>query len=106
MEDFVGTPERLAALRGYCLTRDRHRCVITRAFDRQQLKERRKRPPANDDDGNQLTSTDNYNILEVVHIVPFALTKEDGSELVSPLPLPPFPLSSFPPKRFYSVYKS
>lgn len=89
----MGTPERLAALRGYCLTRDRHRCVITRVFDRQQLKERRKQPPAIDDDVNELTSTDNYNILEVAHILPFALTKEDGGELVSPLPSPPPPLS-------------
>ncbi len=67
-----------------CLTRDRHRCVITRAFDRQQLKERRKQPPAKDDDGNELASTDNYNILEVAYILPFALTKEEDGELVAP----------------------
>lgn len=32
--EFVGTEERISALRGACLTRDRHRCAVTRKFDR------------------------------------------------------------------------
>lgn len=82
MQDFVGTPERLSALRGFCLIRDHHRCVITRAFDRQQLRERLREPPAKDDKGNLLNTSDNYNHLEVAHIIPFALTKDEGGESV------------------------
>src|SRR4051794_29317092 len=31
--EFAGTPDRLSALRGACLVRDRHRCVVSRSFD-------------------------------------------------------------------------
>jgi hypothetical protein len=84
MQDFVGTPERLGALRGFCLTRDRHRCVITRAFDQEELEKRlRQPPPAKDDDGNILDPLHEYNYLEVAHILPFSLTKVEGEgELV------------------------
>ena len=83
MQDFVGTPERLGALRGFCLTRDRHRCVITRAFDHDELAKRLRQPPAKDDDGNVLNPRDDYSHLEVAHILPFSLTKvEGGGELV------------------------
>lgn len=87
MEDFVGTPERLAALRGLCLTRDRHRCVITRAFDHDQLVKRLRQPPTTDDDGNVLNPHDEYSHLEVAHILPFSLTKveEDGGLVSTPL---------------------
>ncbi|KAK0705604.1 hypothetical protein B0H67DRAFT_604372 [Lasiosphaeris hirsuta] len=57
IQDFVGTPERLSALRGTCLARDRHRCVITHAFNTMEAKER------------------------VAHIIPHALTKEEDSEI-------------------------
>ncbi|KAK3687201.1 hypothetical protein B0T22DRAFT_456647 [Podospora appendiculata] len=86
MQEFVGTPERLGALRGLCLTRDRHRCVITRAFNQDELAQRlRQSPqsPAIDDDGNVLNPRDGYSHLEVAHILPFGLTKaEEGGELI------------------------
>jgi hypothetical protein len=84
MQEFVGTPERLGALRGFCLTRDRHRCVITRAFDDDDLKRQlRQSPTPRDDDGNVLNPSDGYSHLEVAHILPFSLTKaEGGGELV------------------------
>jgi hypothetical protein len=82
IQDFVGTPERLSALRGTCLVRDRHRCVITHAFDTMEAKERWKQLPAKDDDGNLLGGNDTYGYLEVAHIIPHALTKEEDGELV------------------------
>ena len=85
MQEFVGTPERLGALRGLCLTRDRHRCVITRAFDSVRVREqlRIRQNPPRDDDGNVLDPRDGYSHLEVAHILPFSLTKaEGGGELV------------------------
>ncbi|KAK0736708.1 hypothetical protein B0T21DRAFT_411856 [Apiosordaria backusii] len=81
IQDFVGTPERLSALRGSCLTRDRHRCVITHTFDIREALERFRRPPATDDDGNPLDMSNNGG-LEVAHILPHALTKEENGELV------------------------
>jgi hypothetical protein len=88
MQDFVGTPERLTALRGLCLTRDRHRCIITRAFDQQELQQRLRQNLIEDDDGNALDPSDSYNYLEVAHILPFNLTKVDSDgELVC---IPPF----------------
>lgn len=82
IQDFIGTPERLSALRGVCLTRDRHRCVITRTFDGAEFKTRLRQPPARDDDGNLLDSSDQYGGLEVSHILPYALTKEEDGKLV------------------------
>ncbi|KAK0655416.1 hypothetical protein B0T16DRAFT_396876 [Cercophora newfieldiana] len=83
MQDFVGTPERLGALRGLCLTRDRHRCVITRAFDHDELEKRLRQPFVKDDDGNVLYPERNdYSHLKLAHILPFSLTKvEGGGEL-------------------------
>ncbi|KAK3366530.1 hypothetical protein B0H63DRAFT_490526 [Podospora didyma] len=83
MQDFIGTPERLGALQGLCLTRNCHRCVITRAFVQDELAERLRQPPARDDDENVLKPRDCYSHLEVAHILPFGLTKaEGGGELV------------------------
>ncbi|KAK3695762.1 hypothetical protein B0T22DRAFT_478390 [Podospora appendiculata] len=62
--DSVGTPEQLSALRGSCLDRDRHGCVVTHTFDRNLLKDRLQRPPARDDDGNLLDGLDTYGGLE------------------------------------------
>ena len=81
IQDFVGTPERLSALRGSCLIRDHHRCVITHTFDIGEALERLRRPPATDDDGNPLDMSNNGG-LEVAHILPHALTKEENGELV------------------------
>ncbi|KAH6628175.1 hypothetical protein F5144DRAFT_298577 [Chaetomium tenue] len=84
MQELVGTPERLGALRGLCLTRDRHRCVITRAFDQEELlTERLRQPPARDDDGNVLNPQDDYSHLEVAHLIPFGLTKSEGGDKLS-----------------------
>ncbi|KAH8754637.1 hypothetical protein F5883DRAFT_573340 [Diaporthe sp. PMI_573] len=80
IEHFVGTPERLSALRGSCLTRDRHRCVITHTFDIAEAMPRLRQPPATDDDGNPLDMS-NIGGLEVAHILPHALTKEENGEL-------------------------
>ncbi len=72
----MGTPERLSVLRGTCLTRDRHRCVITRTFDSKEMSVRLRQPPAKDDDGNLLDISDQYGDLDVAHILPHTLTKE------------------------------
>ncbi|KAK4194664.1 hypothetical protein QBC40DRAFT_290317 [Triangularia verruculosa] len=79
IQDFEGTPERLSTLRGSCLTRDRHRCVITHTFDIREALERLRRPPATDDDGNPLDMSNNGG-LEVAHILPYAFTKEENAE--------------------------
>jgi hypothetical protein len=78
---FVGTPDRLSALRGACLVRDRHRCVISRRFDRREAEARLTRSgyDAQDDDGNQLSSgAELFGRLEVAHILPHSLTKVDS----------------------------
>ena len=77
MQNFVGTPDRVASLRGDCLIRDRYRCVISRQFD---LEEANKRltmhgNEAKDDDGNLLLADPKFSHLEVAHILPHSLTK-------------------------------
>ncbi|CAG9941898.1 unnamed protein product [Clonostachys rosea f. rosea IK726] len=37
---FLSTPDRIAALRGACLIRDHHRCIITRLFDSKEAEKR------------------------------------------------------------------
>lgn len=51
-----------------------------RTFDFREARDRLKRPPATDDDGNPLDA--NTGTLEVAHILPFALTKEENGRLV------------------------
>ena len=79
--------ERISALRGACLTRDRHRCVVTRKFDRKEALKRIKtaRGDACDDDGNQLARDRSFETLEVCHILPHSLTTvgRGNQELVS-----------------------
>ena len=80
MEDFTGTPERIEALRTSCLERDRHRCVLTRAFHRQEAQARIVRDGRNqarDDDGNLLATNPRFAHLEVAHIIPYSLIKAD-----------------------------
>ncbi|OAA63445.1 hypothetical protein SPI_03608 [Niveomyces insectorum RCEF 264] len=76
---FVGTPDRLSALRGACLVRDRHRCVISRAFSTTAFFSRSKKDGDNaqDDDGVLFSQLDMRQVdrLEVAHILPHALTK-------------------------------
>jgi hypothetical protein len=84
-KQFVGTPERLSTLRGTCLMRDRHRCVISRRFDQQEAVKRlgKNGNGAKDDDGNSLASETGFSKLEVAHILPHSLTKVGpGSEFV------------------------
>lgn len=81
---FVGTPERVSALRGACLVRDRHRCVITRRFDKKEAAERLRAAgsrgiPAQDDDGNPLDNGVDFEHLEVAHILPHSLTRTNSS---------------------------
>ncbi|KAL2256825.1 hypothetical protein VTK26DRAFT_1067 [Humicola hyalothermophila] len=85
---FAGTPERISALRGACLIRDRHRCVVTRKFDRTEALKRitSARGAAQDDDGN-LLNEEQYGIfepLEVAHILPHSLTKLGRGEELNP----------------------
>ncbi|KPM42283.1 hypothetical protein AK830_g4280 [Neonectria ditissima] len=84
-QGFSGTPDRVSALRGACLIRDRHRCVISRKFDLEEAANRMQRDgdDARDDDGNLLLEDANpVDVLEVAHILPHSLMKSDiGSEL-------------------------
>ncbi|KAH6628896.1 hypothetical protein F5144DRAFT_328310 [Chaetomium tenue] len=81
---FISTPERLSALRGVCLIRDHHRCVVTRRFDRSEAINRFENADDNaeDDDGN-LLDQEQFEALEVAHILPHSLTRLGrGEELV------------------------
>ncbi|KAI0540055.1 hypothetical protein GGR58DRAFT_511909 [Xylaria digitata] len=86
-QGFVGTSDRLSRLRGACLVRDRHRCVITRRFDWTTADKRMRRDGDNarDDDGALLLEDINgIDALEVAHILPHSLMKADaGRELNS-----------------------
>jgi hypothetical protein len=86
VHEYVGTPERLSVLRGICLTRDRHRCVISRKFDRDEAIKRLRRDgsAAQDDERNPLARQP-VAPLEVAHILPHSLLHVDkGSPLVRP----------------------
>jgi hypothetical protein len=77
MQDFVGTPDRVASLRGECLLRDRYRCVISRLFDAEEANRRLKMhgDKAKDQNGNLLVADPRFSHLEVAHILPHSLTK-------------------------------
>ncbi|KAI1272767.1 hypothetical protein F5Y07DRAFT_286290 [Xylaria sp. FL0933] len=82
-----GTPDRLSALRGACLIRDRHRCVISRKFDLREAADRMRKAgnDALDDDGNLLREDENsVDVLEVAHILPHSLVKTDAGSELSP----------------------
>ncbi|RSL78708.1 hypothetical protein CEP52_017609 [Fusarium oligoseptatum] len=88
-QNFLGTPERVSALRGACLLRDRHRCVISRKFDdrealRRMQDARRQGSVAQDDDGNPLVKGQGYDSLEVAHIMPHSLTQLNASSQLDP----------------------
>ncbi|KAF5026420.1 hypothetical protein F66182_1485 [Fusarium sp. NRRL 66182] len=82
---FSGTPERISALRGACLVRDRHRCVISRRFDQSEAFERMSRygDEARDDDGTSLVGQ-TFDALEVAHILPHSLTQLNASLHLDP----------------------
>lgn len=87
MHEFTGTPDRISVLRGSCLIRDRHRCVISRKFDQQEAIARLTQHghDAQDDEGNPLPGQLSM-ILEVAHILPHSLTQANAnSQLVSHL---------------------
>lgn len=73
------TPDSLPTLRGACLTRDHHRCVITRKFDDPEAMERfmEDEDDAQDDDGAFLLGQppEKFGNLEVAHILPRSLTR-------------------------------
>lgn len=83
---FAGTPDRVSALRGACLIRDRHRCVVSRKFDQVEAAVRFQKDGdgARDDDGILLFEDPQpFDALEVAHILPHSLTKANaGSQLV------------------------
>ncbi|KAI0527764.1 hypothetical protein F5B22DRAFT_3173 [Xylaria bambusicola] len=84
-QGFIGTPDRLSRLRGACLIRDRHRCVITRCFDHKEARNRMQQngDDARDDNGVLLLEDTVIDELEVAHILPHSLMKVDGGrELV------------------------
>lgn len=91
---FLGTLDRVAALRGECLIRDRHRCVISRKFDAVEAVSRYKKygHDARDDDAKLLRDTNAVESIEVAHILPHSLTEfEPGSSeivVLSPFFLP------------------
>ncbi|OAA50504.1 hypothetical protein NOR_00954 [Metarhizium rileyi] len=80
---FIGTSGRLKTLRGDCLVRDRHRCVISGKFDQVQAV-KRMRECGRDavDDQDNLLLGETFEMLEVAHILPHLLTKcNSDSEL-------------------------
>lgn len=81
MDDFIGTPERISALRTSCLIRDRNRCVVTHTFNEDEAGARWDQGQALDDDGNPFVDGELFESLQVAHIIPYALTKADDSYL-------------------------
>ncbi|QSS50023.1 hypothetical protein I7I53_10569 [Histoplasma capsulatum var. duboisii H88] len=74
----TGTKQRISVLRHNCLVRDHHRCVVTRKFDITEARMRLARDKnCMDDDGKLLETEqrDNFQYLEVAHILPHCLTK-------------------------------
>jgi 5-methylcytosine-specific restriction endonuclease McrA len=88
----TGTTQRLANLRRDCLIRDRHRCVISRSFDRDEARRRVTKDgaqAAQDDEGTLLSEEGNtFATLEVAHIIPHSLmTLSNGeNDLVCSVP--------------------
>jgi hypothetical protein len=86
----LGTTDRLLSLRGICLMRDRHRCVISRHFDADKADRRLNINgiDARDDDGlllmNEELKNEELQFLEVAHIIPHALraSEDPSSQLV------------------------
>ncbi|KAL8329816.1 hypothetical protein RB597_005210 [Gaeumannomyces tritici] len=76
----VGTPDRVSTLRGTCLVRDRHRCVISRKFDSVEGYDRHQAGVARDDDGLPIGPHD-LQLLEVAHILPHSLAQASNSQL-------------------------
>ncbi|KAK2754368.1 hypothetical protein FQN54_007012 [Arachnomyces sp. PD_36] len=74
--EYTGTPDRVSVLRSLCLRRDRHRCVISRKFDRREAVTRFERSGANArDDDNEPLPGESIDSLQVAHILPHCLTQ-------------------------------
>lgn len=86
VETIVGTPARLSFLRRDCLIRDRHRCVVSNAFDEAEAISRDEKYTLNpkDDDGQPL-DPENTALLEVAHIIPHSLMSTVSSGNTSEL---------------------
>ncbi|KAL8346244.1 hypothetical protein RB598_000241 [Gaeumannomyces tritici] len=82
-QSFVGTPDRVSTLRGLCLVRDRHRCVISRKFDMMEGLKRSDGRAILDDDEISLNPHD-LDPLEVAHILPHSLAKSSPNSLLDP----------------------
>lgn len=85
--DQVGSSDRVAALQGDCLIRDRHRCVISRTFHAPEALSRYEADGQDlrDDDGQLLANgACQFEDLRVAHILPQSLTETgpDSTELV------------------------
>ncbi|KAJ6118432.1 hypothetical protein N7471_013899 [Penicillium samsonianum] len=80
----TGTRQRVSVLRQKCLMRDRHRCVVSRKFDRAAARKRFEENAEScaDDDGNPLKDepSDQFQYLEVAHILPHCLTTVASGE--------------------------
>ncbi|OJD20479.1 hypothetical protein ACJ73_08186 [Blastomyces percursus] len=78
--EFTGTPDRISVLRGSCLIRDHHRCVISRKFDQKEAIVRLTEygHDAQDDEGNPLQRQLSM-ILELAHILPHSLTQANAN---------------------------
>ncbi|KAK7427563.1 hypothetical protein QQZ08_005838 [Neonectria magnoliae] len=88
-QSFLGTPERISALRGSCLFRDRHRCVISRRFDETEAFKRmdiarRQGGVPQDDDGTPFAPGDRFGTLDVAHILPHSLTQVNANNQLDP----------------------
>ncbi|KMP10108.1 hypothetical protein CIHG_04408 [Coccidioides immitis H538.4] len=81
---YLPTPDRVSVLRGLCLLRDHHRCMISRQFDRKEAISRFQQQGGNslDDEGNQLRGQP-FAILEVAHIIPHSLAQADADGQLS-----------------------
>ncbi|WEW59200.1 hypothetical protein PRK78_004669 [Emydomyces testavorans] len=80
VHSYAGTPERLSHLRGSCLIRDHHRCVVSRKFDSQETLNRTQQhgDDARDDEGNPVQGQAR-SFLEVAHILPHSLTHTNAN---------------------------
>jgi hypothetical protein len=84
---FIGTPERISALRSACLVRDRHRYIVTRRFDYSKALKRFENTGDNarDNNSNLLDKEQpgTFEPLEVAYILLYSLTRLGrGDELV------------------------
>ncbi|KZF21428.1 hypothetical protein L228DRAFT_212722 [Xylona heveae TC161] len=78
---YTGTNKRLSELRGTCLKRDHHRCIVSRKFDFSESRKRAKihGDNAKDDEGRLLVEDDqDFDDLEVAHIIPHSLMDLKG----------------------------